>query len=96
MVAENPPANGDHRRPASPPEPPDSAKPITTPIYESSVITVKALLATIDENFKKQEIQDKALAEKNQKLSKNRMQWQTHAIHFLPKHLLPLTHTQRS
>ena len=34
------------------------------------MITVKDLLATIDENFKKQEIQDKALAEKIKKLSK--------------------------
>ena len=51
-----------------PHEPPDNAKPITTPTYESFMITVKDLLATIDENSKNQEIQDKALAEKNQKV----------------------------
>ena len=49
MVAENPLSNGDDRGPSLPPEPPDSIDPIATPQYKPSMITVKALIATIEE-----------------------------------------------
>ena len=55
MVAENPLSNGDDRGPSLPPEPPDSTDSIATSTAEF-MITAKALLATIKENTRNQQI----------------------------------------